>query len=81
MARASVCVVGRERMLLRRGVRLDVANAPFWLTAVFVVALTAISLWIRTRVLGAGFWIDEGLSVGIAHHPFTSIPHLLRQDG
>ena len=32
-------------------------------------------------MLGAGYWIDEGISVGIAHHPFTSIPHLLRQDG
>src|SRR5262245_18842695 len=40
-----------------------------------------VSLWVRTRILGAGFWIDEGLSVGIAHHHFTSIPHLLREDG
>jgi mannosyltransferase len=64
-----------------RGLRLDVADLPFWGGATAILALTAISLWIRTRVLGAGFWIDEGLSVGIAHHPLTSIPHLLRQDG
>src|SRR3954468_2342645 len=41
----------------------------------------AASLWLRTRVLGGGFWIDEGISVGIAHHPLSPIPHLLRQDG
>jgi hypothetical protein len=64
-----------------RDVRLDVAAWPRWANATGLLALTAFSLWIRTRVLGAGFWIDEGLSVGIAHHPFTSIPHLLRQDG
>src|SRR5947208_852135 len=40
-----------------------------------------ISLWVRTRELHAGFWIDEGISVGIAHEHWTSIPHLLRQDG
>ncbi len=28
-----------------------------------------------------GFWIDEGISVGIAHQHWTSIPHVLRQDG
>ncbi len=60
---------------------LDVAALPAWATAVVLAAMTAFSLWIRTRVLGAGFWIDEGLSVGIAHHPLWSIPHLLRQDG
>lgn len=64
-----------------RGLKLDVTDMPFWATVSVLVGVTAISLWIRTRVLGAGFWIDEGLSVGIAHHPFTSIPDLLRQDG
>jgi hypothetical protein len=64
-----------------RDVSLDVTAWPRWANATGLLALTALSLWIRTRILGAGFWIDEGLSVGIAHHPFTSIPHLLRQDG
>ena len=63
------------------GTRLDVTDMPFWATATLLAGLTAISLYLRTRVLGAGFWIDEGLSVGIAHHPFTAIPQLLRQDG
>jgi mannosyltransferase len=52
-----------------------------WATPVFLVALTALSAYLRTRILNAGFWIDEGISVGIAHHHWTSIPHVLRQDG
>ena len=64
-----------------RGARLDIAALPVWATTTGLLALTALSLWIRTRIIGAGFWIDEGLSVGIAHHHFTAIPHLLREDG
>jgi hypothetical protein len=60
---------------------IDADTLPRWATAVGLGLLCAISLWLRTRVLGAGFWIDEGISVGIAHHHLTAIPHLLRQDG
>ena len=60
---------------------VDAAAVPRWTTAAGLGLLCVVSLWLRTRVLGAGFWIDEGISVGIAHHPLTSIPHLLRQDG
>jgi predicted membrane-bound mannosyltransferase len=63
----------------RAGIAADAM--PRWSTAVGLGLLCALSLWLRTRVLGAGFWIDEGISVGIAHHPLTAIPHLLRQDG
>jgi mannosyltransferase len=52
-----------------------------WATPVILVALTALSLFIRSRQLNAGFWIDEGISVGLAHHHWSSIPGLLRQDG
>jgi mannosyltransferase len=65
----------------RARVGLDAAALPRWATAAGLAALCALSVWLRTRVLGAGFWIDEGISVGIAHHPLTAIPHLLRQDG
>ncbi len=47
----------------------------------FLTALTALSAFVRTRQLNGGFWIDEGLSVGIAHHHWSSIPGLLTQDG
>jgi hypothetical protein len=43
--------------------------------------LVLLSLLLRTRQLGIGFWIDEGLSVGIADRPLTDIPGVLRQDG
>jgi len=64
-----------------RDLRFDVADLTRWQSATALLALAAFSLWIRTRILGAGFWIDEGISVGIAHHHFTAIPHLLREDG
>jgi mannosyltransferase len=44
-------------------------------------ALLAVSVLLRTRELGVGFWIDEGLSVGIADRPLGDIPGVLRQDG
>ena len=52
-----------------------------WLVPVALPLLTLISLFLRSRQLDAGFWIDEGISVGISHEHWTSIPHLLRQDG
>jgi hypothetical protein len=50
----------------------------------FVLAvggLTVLAAILRDRALGAPFWIDEGLSVGIASHPFADIPTVLRVDG
>jgi hypothetical protein len=46
-----------------------------------LVALLAASALLRTRALDAGYWIDEGLSVGIAGHPLGDLPSLLLQDG
>jgi mannosyltransferase len=43
--------------------------------------LVAVSVALRTTELGAGFWIDEGLSVGIADRPLTDIPGVLRRGG
>src|SRR3954462_5089991 len=37
-------------------------------------ALVAVSLLLRTTQMGIGFWIDEGLSVGIADRPLSDIP-------
>src|SRR3954453_14722334 len=39
------------------------------------------SLLLRTGALSGGHWIDEGISVGIASHPFADIPRVLSQDG
>jgi mannosyltransferase len=43
--------------------------------------LVLLSLVLRTQVLDVGFWIDEGLSVGIADRPLTDIFAALRLDG
>jgi mannosyltransferase len=57
------------------------ALASNWAVPALLALATVVSLYLRTRALNAAFWIDEGLSVGIAHHHWTSIPGLLRQDG
>jgi mannosyltransferase len=46
-----------------------------------VVLLIAISAYVRTRAISGSFWMDEGLSVGIASHPLGDIPGVLRRDG
>jgi mannosyltransferase len=46
-----------------------------------LAALTLLALALRTTELGIGFWIDEGLSVGISDRPLADIPHALRLDG
>jgi mannosyltransferase len=46
-----------------------------------LLALTAFSLLIRSAELGTHFWIDEGLSIGIANRPIQDIPGILLQDG
>jgi mannosyltransferase len=43
--------------------------------------LVAVSLLIRTREISIGFWIDEGISAGIADRSLGAIPHALREDG
>jgi mannosyltransferase len=45
------------------------------------LALVAWSIYVRTRAFKEAYWIDEGLSIGIANHSFFDIPGLLRQDG
>jgi len=64
-----------------RALRLDEAIAAPWAVPVALGLLSALTLYLRTRELHAGLWIDEGLSIGIAHHPWSSLVHTLRQDG
>jgi len=56
-------------------------SAARWATPALLVGLMAVSAVLRTRIVDAGYWIDEGLSVGIAHHGFFDIPGLLNEDG
>ena len=48
--------------------------------ATALLALVGAATGLRTRVLDVGYWIDEGLAVGIAAHPIADIPGLLAQD-
>lgn len=68
-------IQGRAAAAGRAAVRSPAA------AVVGVLGLMALSVWLRTRALGSSYWIDEGLSVGIASHPLRAIPRLLRQDG
>jgi len=43
--------------------------------------LMAASLLLRTSGLESGYWIDEGIAVGIASHDFSDIPATLSMDG
>jgi mannosyltransferase len=61
--------------------RFDAIVGSRWLVPIGLPLLVLLSLFVRSRQLHAGFWIDEGISVGISHEHWTSIPHLLRQDG
>ncbi|HWF49840.1 MAG TPA: glycosyltransferase family 39 protein [Solirubrobacteraceae bacterium] len=55
---------------------------PMWLAlSVGMAALIGLSLFLRTKYIDGQFWDDEGLSVGIASHPLTAIPGILRADG
>jgi mannosyltransferase len=55
---------------------------PDWLgTGGALVVLMAVSAFIRTRYLGGELWMDEANTVGIASHPLSAIPGLLRHGG
>jgi hypothetical protein len=51
------------------------------LAAAALVGLLALSTFVRTRAISGSFWMDEGLSVGIASHDLFDIPGVLREDG
>src|SRR3954468_11582869 len=63
--RGPAAVVSRDQMAVRVGLS----------------GLVALSALVRTRELGVGLWLDEGLSIGIADRPLADIPGVLRQDG
>ena len=59
----------RSRVAMRRSLRG---------AGLLVVRLAACSSHVRA---GSGYWIDEGIAVGIASHDLADIPRLLAQDG
>src|SRR4030081_2194637 len=55
---------------------------PSWaVNGALLVVLTAASAYVRTRYVSGQFWMDEAITTGIASHPLSAIPGLLRHDG
>lgn len=71
-SRPPVAVRVRERS----GARAGIAGV-----AMGICGLVAVSLLLRTQHMSVGYWIDEGLSVGIADRPISEIPGVMRLDG
>src|SRR3954464_62147 len=63
------------------GLRRRAITSPKVAVPAGLGALVIVSLLVRTTQLGIGFWIDEGLSGGIADRPLGDIPDALKQDG
>jgi mannosyltransferase len=81
-ARTAVSKDARESdWRLRAMDRLAAVHVNRFTVAGLLLLLTLISLALRVGQLGFHFWIDEGISVGIASHPLSQLPHLLREDG
>ncbi|HET6551268.1 MAG TPA: glycosyltransferase family 39 protein [Solirubrobacter sp.] len=59
---------------------MDLTRRPYLVPSA-ILALMVASLLLRTGALGTGYWIDEGISVGIASHDLADIPRVLAQDG
>lgn len=67
------------RLALRTaGVRLPLALTR---DRAFVGGLVGLAALLRAPTIGRAYWIDEAISLGIASHPLTQLPRLLRHDG
>ena len=64
----------------RAGLGERIRGIDWWVIGA-LAALMLISAWLRTKAFNEHYWVDEGLSVGIAGHPLSDIPSLLKQDG
>src|ERR1022692_784117 len=60
--------------------RLERVPGWFWVGA-GLVALMALSAFIRSRYIGGQFWMDEAITTGVSLHKRSAIPGVLRHDG
>jgi hypothetical protein len=57
-------------------------RVPGWASAgALLIAVMVVSTYVRTRYVGGQFWEDEAITTGIASHPLSAIPGVLRHDG
>src|SRR5437763_9670091 len=58
------------------------ARIPAWLwIGGGLLLLMALSAFMRSRYLSGQYWMDEAIATGVALHPLTAIPGVLRHDG
>jgi mannosyltransferase len=75
-------LAGEPRIPLRRPeARWRRWRVPVWPEGAVVGALVVLAAALRLPNLGRAYWVDEGISVGVASHHLTQIPALLRHDG
>jgi mannosyltransferase len=80
--RTAVAPVGAGPGRLRRLVeRVPDATWPERYDARIVGVLVAVAVALRVPNIERSYWVDEGISIGIASHPVAQIPALLRLDG
>src|ERR1700694_3059521 len=48
---------------------------------VAIFGMVVLAALLRLPTLTRAYWVDEGISVGVASHHLTQIPTLLRRDG
>lgn len=59
-----------------------VRRVPAWLwIGGGLVALMALSAFMRSRYLSGQLWMDEAITTGVSSHALTAIPGVLRYDG
>jgi hypothetical protein len=64
------------------GIPAALARLPTWLWAGGgLIALMALSTYMRSRFIGGQYWMDEAITTGISLHPLSQIPGVLRHDG
>jgi MFS family permease len=57
-------------------------RVPQWLwVSGGLIALVALSAYMRSRSLHGQLWMDEAITTGVASHSLGAIPHVLRYDG
>jgi mannosyltransferase len=79
-SRVSAPESGRPDSTSRLPGRLHRVPAWAWFGA-GLLALMALSTFLRSRYLGGQYWMDEAITTGISLHSLTAIPGVLRYDG
>ena len=71
---------GHSEFSPRLPARLQRIPAWLWIGG-GLVALMALSAFMRSRYLSGQFWMDEAITTGVSLHSLSAIPGVLRHDG